>query len=883
MTPAPELRGSRAGSIFVLGVVWAAHGSSARAAPPVDQPHDPEPVIDGTVVPECAWPSVVVLYGTRLEGTARCTGFYIGGRVILTAAHCMLPEFHVKPTDGKPTCDTDADCPNEDVFGEPITAMCPGLGSDFCRDPDLTKSNDIVTARFGETYPDEGTDGHIRHSVEIAYCRRRPEYVDDDTGGDPNDFAYCILRQAPNVQPIPIAMHCEVEQFLAEGTPVTAVGFGKSSYDMVADEPGIKRMATSVLSSAVGPSHQTFTITEDWSPGWPAKGDSGGPLLVELPDGTWRAIGVASSGFPEYVPPWRHVAWMLADPNVVQADIIPCHTPQGEWAPGPGCGGFPLSPGTPAGSWGRGPMSCFDPEVGGQSQTCGPPGDGGSGGADETGAPTMGVIGGDDGGQSQKDVPPSRGSACACRARPVDSGSWLPLGGLAALVMLGPWRRSRRARWRSAAAHGLALAAIVALLGGCSDNQVGTSASAGTADDGGGGGPPPGPPPIDPNNPAYQGILGGIDPDPAIDYHDLAVGNVSRAASSSECCQDYVIASPSTSVVRVLFSEDLPGLTFLADTPDELVDVGGPGVEDVLLADLDGDDRNDLVALRSDGVVAVVRGVAGPPGGPFFDAASLDTFSAGAGAGAMTAVDLDCDGDLDLAVTAPAEDAFVLLAGGGNGTFAIPLPRDAGSSPQDITTGDVDGDADLDVAVSNDNGSFSISINECTGSFAAPVSYEIYPTSTPHMPIAMGKLCPGHPNDVAVAVGIFDIVYLTCGDGTGNFTDIVEPHGIHVVAPYDYAWDRSTGEVTENRITDLNVWPSVPTLYTLRTQTSNTSEIAWLPPNPAQMFTYGDKRLVVQLEGGAPFSEFVIHATNNSGDSWNRIGFVGSAGLGATK
>lgn len=704
--------------------------------------------------------------------------------------------------------------------------------------------------------------------------------------GSPDDIGYCILRQEPNVQPIPLAMHCEVEAFLGAGTPVTAVGFGRVE-PQTNTGSGVKRMATASLTTPVSSGQGTFSIGQGWTPGNPAKGDSGGPLLVALPDGTWRVIGIASSSFVVYVSPWLHLEWILEDPNVVQAEILPCHTPQGEWSPGPGCGGFPVSPGTPAGSWGRGPRACFDAEVGGPSQTCGPPGEGGSGGVDESGStPTMGVVGGDDGERSQTQAPTETRSGCRCSAASGGMGgrSWVMF---AAFFVLGACLRSRRTRRGRTTACGLALVAMMALLCGCPGNQGGTTgAGADTAEDGGvlPPGPPPGPPPIDPNNPGYQGILGGIDPDPSVDYHDLAVGNVSRAVSSSACCQDYVIASPSTSVVRVLFSADLPGVTFLADTPDELVDVGGPGVDDVLLADLDGDDRNDLVALRSDGNVAVVRGVAGPPAGPFFDAETVATFPAGAGAGAMTATDLDCDGDLDLAITAPSTDAFVLLAGGGNGTFSIPLPKPAGSAPQDIATGDVDGDGDHDVAVSNDDGGFSVALNQCNG-FAAPVSYEIYPTATPQIPIAMGKLCPGHPNDVAVAVGILDIVYLTCGDGSGSFANVVEPHGEQVVAPYDYFWDSQPGYPTNHLLADLFVWDDVPTLYALRLRDStalDTSEIVWLPPNPASLAS-GLGRPVVTLYGGESFSEAIAHVSAPGRGGWNQLDFVGPPGIGVSK
>lgn len=862
--------GARAGVLVVP--VLAMLGASVHAAPPVGPPVHPQPIIDGSVVPECAWPSVVALRG---DDAGDCSGFYIGGRVVLTAAHCMVPGFRVKPIDGKDECETDADCPELDAFGEPLTLECPSVGADHCRDPDPTKSNDIPSALFGERYLDSGADGHIRRSVEIAYCRRHPEYTDAGPDGDPNDFAYCILRQAPNVQPIPIAMHCEVEQFLAEGTPVTAVGFGWGSDQMGAHESGIKRSSTSVLPLPLGAGEVTFHISQGWSPGSPTEGDSGGPLFVALPDGTWRAIGVAITTFVEYVPPWRHVGWMLTDPNVVQVEILPCHTPQGEWAPSAGCGGFPMSPGSPSGSWGRGPRACFDPEVGGLSQTCGPPGGGDSGAADETGAATMGVVADDDGGPGKKQEPAVRESGCACRARTAGSGK-LPWVALLLVMMHGSGRRRRwsGARW-------LAFVAATAALTACPGDDQSPGPGGGTAD-GGGTGLPPGPPPIDPNNPDYQGILGGIDPDPSVDYHDLAVGNVSRSVSSSECCQDYVIASPSTSVVRVLFSADLPGVTFLADLPDELVDVGGPGVDDVLLADVDGDERNDLVALRTDGNVAVVRGVAGPPGGPFFDPASLAVFPAGAAAGAMAAGDLDCDGDLDLAVTAPTVNGIVPLFGNGNGTFVASTPTPAGNGPQDLALGDVDGDDEPDIAVSNDDGSFSIVLNGC-GNFSPAESYEIYPTTTPDMPIALGRLCPGHPDAMAVAVGIFDTVFLTCGDGTGGFSDVVEPHGVQVASPHDYAWDPSPGDVTESRITDLFIWEAGSTLYSLRAQSANTSEIVWLPPNPTQLTDFSGGRVVADLRGGVLYSESIAHPSTQGQMSWNRVAFIGSAGAGVTK
>ena len=154
---------------LTLAIVWAVPSAIAHAAPPVVPPSDPIPIIDGTVVPECAWPSVVALFS---ESGGRCTGFYIGGRVILTAAHCMLPWFQVDAIDGTETCATVADCPTEDAFGEPLALECPP-GVNVCRDPDPTKSSDVTVALFGERYRAPNDDEHIRRSVEIDYCRRR--------------------------------------------------------------------------------------------------------------------------------------------------------------------------------------------------------------------------------------------------------------------------------------------------------------------------------------------------------------------------------------------------------------------------------------------------------------------------------------------------------------------------------------------------------------------------------------------------------------------------------------------------------------------------------------------------------------------------------------
>ncbi len=240
-------------------------------------------------------------------------------------------------------------------------------GSTNCTDPDGTYSNAIKYALFGEKYTAPTTDDvHVRKAIPVAYCHR----VDTGTyemGNNVNDFAYCVLTEAPNVQPIPPMMHCEVDQFLPNGTPVTAIGFGESSG---AGTHGTKRSATSTLTLTYNAMATQITALGAWSPGVPSNGDSGGPLFVRLPDLSWRIIGVAavSAG---YNAVWPRMAWIAMDPNVDMSVVLPCHTPAGAWSPGPNCTGFPRDPNITAGKWARAPRACYHSNVGGPSTTCG--------------------------------------------------------------------------------------------------------------------------------------------------------------------------------------------------------------------------------------------------------------------------------------------------------------------------------------------------------------------------------------------------------------------------------------------------------------------------------------------------------------------------------
>lgn len=834
----------------------------------------PQHIDSEKYVPECSWPSVVALGGN----TEICSGNYIGGRVVLTAGHCLDQGFRVG-IDGP--CMSDDDCPTHDEFGVPYPQLeCFEPGSDRCDAVDPNLSDSFTEARFGESYVLGEADGQARNAIHIEYCREYSTAVDPAAAAD---LAYCILQEEPNVQPIRIAAPCEVPPLRSmrdNHKDLMAVGFGQDANG----ESGRKQ-------EAIGDMHQGFSgfgtliSMSDWDR-VPRKGDSGGPLLIQLPDGTWRQLGTATKAF-SYAGIWPRLAWMLQDPNVKVGDILPCHNEDGSWNPTPGCEGDPLMPMNPQGSWARGPKACFHNESP-PSETCGSNGGaaGGSSSGGDFGSSGFYLEGDyeedgelaamllEDEPHERRDAEPVPPSSTAAGCNTSGNGpGWMGLLGLLGLLGL----RRRR----------VLVGALGCLLGmGCGDDggDGGLDTDTGTGPD-----PTTG---VDPSpvaqNLDFRRSLGGHDPDTSLDYTELAVGNVREAVGSSSCCQDYVLGSETSPNVRVSFSSDLRGVVFLDEEPDVLIDVGGSGVRDLALADVDEDGRNDLVVLLTSGDVSVVPGI---PSSPYFDEAASSSFSPLDSGPTLVVRDVMCAGHLDILL--PTDGGFSLWEGDGSGGFALNAVEATGHDARSADLGDLDHDAlsSPDIVLGNDDGSVTLVRNGCEGIFEVQETEQLLGASlnVPEMQVVLGEFCPEYSNELAVAAGASSqgVVSVACGDGTGTIQSIPGAYGgtTPAVSPeIDYRWNSVQAQT-------LGAWPEAglvqnQALYTMQIDAHGRSVLSRLLPTPGGVGGPYDAHVVdlAELEGEARYSELEIHRlTGQSGEMWHRAVFVGPEGFGAVQ
>ncbi|MEM9457723.1 MAG: S1 family peptidase [Myxococcota bacterium] len=415
-----------------------AYSSAPAPAPTEFAPEDRSPhlVVGGQPAPECGWPSTVQM--ATSAGEPFCTGTLIDARTVLTAAHCLDPSMSAW-TAGQIFLGESAFAPQAAVPVQEC-AIHPGW--------------DVGTGQPGQSF-----------FYDLAVCT--------------------LAEDAPDVPIVPPLMGCEAD-ILAPGQEMMIVGFG---YDNEAQSSGLgtKRWTAQTVQTV-------DLVTNDLTllgvnGGSACFGDSGGPIFVQLADGSWRVAGVTSTAHPDvwdqpllcgygvvYDLIHTEMAWFE---DQTGRDLTPCHDADGTWNPDERCDALPMQLTPPGTAWANlcqggmisGPgASCGDPigepppDTDGSEGSTGEPPDGGTGEGTDSGGrpePTSGTLGATDGeppdaesgdlpggtGQSLPDWPPSDGDdggGCGCRHRSSDDGTpwaWLALG-----LGLGLRRVRRRRR-----------------------------------------------------------------------------------------------------------------------------------------------------------------------------------------------------------------------------------------------------------------------------------------------------------------------------------------------------------------------------------------------------------------------------------------------------
>ncbi|PRQ05718.1 trypsin-like serine protease [Enhygromyxa salina] len=198
------------------------------------------------------------------------------------------------------------------------------------------------TIRFGESAFSGG------RTESVQFCMTNPDY--GGTGDQGHDWAFCRLKNPVTDLPItpPVSGPCE-NTIIQINQQVAVVGFGET----LQGNSGVKNWGFTNLLAVDKPGNKVVLGGGGTSSVCP--GDSGGPAYVQFPDGSWRTFGIASTvtggcgGNGTHALLEGALGWLEAESGL---DVTPCTDSEGNWAPGPLCGGFnTLTPNEGVGDW----------------------------------------------------------------------------------------------------------------------------------------------------------------------------------------------------------------------------------------------------------------------------------------------------------------------------------------------------------------------------------------------------------------------------------------------------------------------------------------------------------------------------------------------------
>lgn len=306
----------------------------------------------------CEWPSSVQVRmlpsadHPNMSQTWRiCSGVYVGNHIVLTAAHCIAYTDHVQI-----------------FFGEHADTPYWGMPVQDCEvhpDGDWLEFTNI-----------NGNPYYEYHGKDLAYCKLpaghpEPPYAPVLV---PNGCETDYVRHrlfGPGASPYGdfvtyVSSGCEQDENCLATDPDIVIGTKRKAFGgRVLFETHVKAI-NSIGINMLQPGQEGGANSSMRAV---TNGDSGGPVLYSMPDGSWRVLGInnaRSQGnynlydgngqiirnhvYVNSTPRWLH--WIEATSS---NDITPCHSWDGlkwSWEGNPLCGqSYDTSPESSSSSW----------------------------------------------------------------------------------------------------------------------------------------------------------------------------------------------------------------------------------------------------------------------------------------------------------------------------------------------------------------------------------------------------------------------------------------------------------------------------------------------------------------------------------------------------
>ena len=147
----------------------------------------------------------------------------------------------------------------------------------------------------------------------------------------------------------------------------------------------------------------------------------------------------------------------------------------------------------------------------------------------------------------------------------------------------------------------------------------------------------------------------------------------------------------------------------------------GTGPANLVVVDVNGDGRPDLVVANADDRTVTVR--LADPARPGFFLPTILLATPGRTPLDVAVGDLNGDGRMDIVVAASGANSVLVFTQTATGTFNLPVAYTVGGDPQAVTVADLDGNGFADIAVATTANTVSVLLQTSAGVFASAVDY----------------------------------------------------------------------------------------------------------------------------------------------------------------